>query len=286
MIGQLVIPNHPVLKLEEELELARMYKAGDRKAGDRLIAHNFRIVAKLAWGLSGYNVDMEELYQQGCMGMARALQKFDPARGLRFASYASNWAKAYMNLFILANISLVKIGTTQAQRRLFYKMAGIRRRLERDGWESSAITVEIARLLETKVEEVEEMTLRMAHPIYSLDAQIPPWSKGSAEDQTTFMDLLVSPETSAEEALAEHDTDSTRRRLVRRALRVLDPREQQIIKARVMSSKPVTLETLSLEFGCSRERVRQLEKRAYRKLKQELERLGGENQEEFAECLE
>jgi len=265
-----------LLDAEEEQRLAREYLAHrDTKAAHRLVTSNLRFVVKVAYEYRSYGFRISDLVQEGNIGLMKAVQKFDPDKGIRLISYAVWWIRAYIQNYILKSWSLVKLGTTQAQRKLFFSLARTRRELDKasaehgadsDGRDSS----KVAQKLRVKPSEVDEMARRMEGRDLSLDA--PMGDDGS----TTHVDFVPSAGPSAHEELSgaeEHSLVSSR---VTAALAALDRRERFIIEQRVMAEQPMTLKELGDHFGFSRERARQLEIRAKEKLKVELGPLAAE----------
>jgi RNA polymerase sigma-32 factor len=269
--------NHfPLLTVAEEQSLARTYRAkGETRAAHRLITANLRFVVKVAYEYRSYGFKMADLIQEGNIGLMKAVQKFDPDRGIRLISYAVWWIRAYIQNYVLRSFSLVKLGTTQAQRKLFFSLARTKRELDRmsaehgsdsDGEDSS----KIAKKLNVKPGDVDEMTQRMLGRDLSLDA--PAGDDGG----TTHVDFLAGGGPSQDHELAAAQEQAMVRGRIGEALARLDPRERYIIEQRVMSDKHMTLKDLGEHFGFSRERARQLEIRAKEKLKQELHALAVE----------
>jgi RNA polymerase sigma-32 factor len=259
----------PLLTVEEEQQLARQFRDGDGRAGHRLVAANLRFVVKVAFEYRAYGLRMPDVIQEGNIGLMRAVQKFDPDKKIRLISYAVWWIRAYIQNHILRSWSLVKLGTTQAQRKLFFSLSRTRRELERASSEPGDIG-EIARSLQVKPSEVEEMVLRLDRRDQSLDL---PWGE---EAGSSPGDRLATGAPSAHDEL---QAAQQQRRLgagVRSALARLDPRERFIIEQRIMAEPPMSLRELGHHFGFSRERARQLELRATEKLRIELAGLADE----------
>jgi len=249
-----------VLSRQEEFELARRYKQrGDVDAAHRLICANLRFVVKIAQEYRGYSVRMLDLIQEGNIGLMMAVKKFEPERGFRLISYAVWWIRAYIQNFIVRTWSLVKIGTTQAQKKLFFKLAQTRAALRQlTGQEA---TEDIARELQVRDDEVEEMALRMAGRDTSLDVEL-----NEGEDYT-LLHTLADSRDNQEQLLIQHEEQTNLSEQVNEALRHLNHREQEIIEARILRDNPLTLQELADRFSISRERVRQLEKNALAKIK-------------------
>jgi len=249
-----------LLSREEEVELACRYRRqGDLEAAHSLICANLRFVVKIAHEYRSYGMKVLDLIQEGNIGLMMAVKKFDPERGIRLISYAVWWIRAYIHNFIVRSWSLVKIGTTQAQKKLFFKLNQTRNAIRRlTGGED---TGEIARELEVRDDEVEEMARRMAARDASLDLELI-----EGEDYT-LMDSLADDRENQEDRLLLKEEDRILSRQVAAALRKLNDREKRIIQERILHDQPRTLQELANEFGISRERVRQLEKNALAKLK-------------------
>jgi RNA polymerase sigma-32 factor len=270
------INRFPLLTVEEEQLLARKFrKDGDTRAAHRLVTANLRFVVKVAYEYRSYGFKMADLIQEGNIGLMKAVQKFDPDKGIRLISYAVWWIRAYIQNYILKSYSLVKLGTTQAQRKLFFSLARTKRELDKasleHGTDSDGENVsKIAKKLKVKPNEVEEMTQRMGGRDLSLDA--PMGDDGSY----TQVDFLVGDAPSQDHELAAAQEHTMVQGRIGQALARLDKRERYIIEQRVMSDAPVTLKELGDHFGCSRERARQLEIRAKEKLKRELYELAND----------
>jgi RNA polymerase sigma-32 factor len=269
------IERFPVLAPDEEQRLAR--SAGpDAARIHRLVRANLRFVVKIAYEYRSYGFKISDLVQEGNIGLLKAVQRFDPDRGIRLISYAVWWIRAQIQAYILKSWSLVKIGTTQAQRKLFFSLARTRRELElanmaRGGPVASDVS-RIARRLEVTVREVDEMSQRMEARDLSLDAPI-----GEAGEET-FVDLLAGGGLGQEHELGEAQEHTALEERVSAALTQLDERERYVIEHRIMSDQAKSLQELGAHFGISRERARQLELRARRKLRQCLHELAVELQ--------
>jgi len=271
------INRYSLLKVEEEQSLARRFAKGDFQAGHRLVTANLRFVVKVAYEYRSYGIRMSDLIQEGNIGLMKAVQKFDADKGIRLISYAVWWIRAYIQNYILKSWSLVKLGTTQAQRKLFFSLARTRRELEKYNATDSAIPVEeIARRLRVKPTEVREMEQRMGGRDLSLDAPM------GEDGSSTHVDFVASSAAGQDEEVADKQEAGMINARVRIALTRLDPRERFIIEQRVMNERPMTLKELGEHFGFSRERARQLEIRAKDKLKGELAALMAEVEPEAA----
>ncbi|TRO80332.1 RNA polymerase sigma factor RpoH [Trichloromonas acetexigens] len=260
------IKQFELLDRDEETALARRYRRdGDLEAAHRLICGNLRFVVKVANEYRGYGMKMLDLIQEGNIGLMMAVKKFDPDRGIRLISYAVWWIRAYIQNYIVKTWSLVKIGTTQAQKKLFFKLKQTQAALLRlTGREDGE---EIAQTLDVRTDEVEEMSRRLAARETSLDVEL------IEGEHFTLMDTLVDDTPDQESRLIE---DEHRRRLsseVHQAFDCLNDRERKIIQERILDESPRTLQELADDFGISRERVRQLEANALSKLRGTLEGL-------------
>jgi RNA polymerase sigma-32 factor len=262
-----------LLTVDEEQALARSYRQkGDARAAHRLVTANLRFVVKVAYEYRSYGFKMADLIQEGNIGLMKAVQKFDPDKGIRLISYAVWWIRAYIQNYILKSWSLVKLGTTQAQRKLFFSLARTKRELDKMSAEhgldsDGADASKIAKKLKVKTGEVEEMTQRMEGRDLSLDAPM------GDDGGYTHVDFVVGEGPGQDSELSSAQEHTMVQGRVGEALGRLDQRERYIIEQRVMSDRPMTLKELGEHFGFSRERARQLEIRAKDKLKQELHAL-------------
>ncbi|MCX8119052.1 MAG: RNA polymerase sigma factor RpoH [Desulfobacterota bacterium] len=258
------INQFPLLTHEEEIELARRYRDhNDISAAHRLITSNLRFVVKVALEYKSYGVKLLDLIQEGNIGLMMAVKKFDPDKGIRFISYAIWWIRAFIQNFIIKTWSLVKIGTTQAQKKLFYKIGKVRKALESD-LENEAKYEALAKDLDVNKEDIIEMEQRMAARDLSLDS---PFDEGK---ELTHLDLLQEDSLNQEEILAQEQEKELREREVQRALKRLNEKELFIIKHRIMADDPLTLQEIGDRLKLSRERVRQIESEALKKLKREI----------------
>jgi RNA polymerase sigma-32 factor len=264
------INRYRLLTADEEQALARTYRtSGDTRPAHDLVTANLRFVVKVAYEYRSYGFRMTDLIQEGNLGLMRAVQKFDADKGIRLISYAVWWIRAYIQNYILRSWSLVKLGTTQAQRKLFFSLARTKRELDRMSAEHGADSDgedshKIARRLQVKVAEVEEMAQRLDGRDLSLDAPL------GEDGSTSHVDFVVADEETQDVALAGAQEQQVMSQRVAVALGRLDQRERFIIEQRVMREEPMTLKDLGDHFGFSRERARQLEIRAKEKLKREL----------------
>ena len=261
------IRNYPVLSKEEEYELAMRHReTGDLEAARKLIVSNLKFVVHIANEYKNYNVNTMDLIQEGNIGLMKAVKGFDPTKGYRLISYAVWWIRAYIQNHIMKTWSLVKVGTNQSQRKLFYKLRSTKNKIEATGTAMEEnVYSEIARELDVPDSQVIEMDRIMSGKDLSLDANI----EGNTE--RTYVDILG--DTFDQEQFLE---DSQMRPLVARkikeAMANLKDRERYIIERRVLTDSPETLEELSHKFGISRERVRQIEKNALNKIRQEFQK--------------
>jgi RNA polymerase sigma-32 factor len=267
------INRFPLLTPEEEKRLARAYRDhADTRAAHRLVTANLRFVVKVAYGYRSYGLRMPDLVQEGNIGLMKAVQKFDPDLGIRLISYAVWWIRAYIQNHILRSWSLVKVGTTQAQRKLFFSLARTKRELQRLGGRTdegaTPDPVRIARKLHVLPTEVEEMERRLEGRDLSLDAPV-------GDGSSTHLDFVAAGQVCQDDALCEAEERRLVAAEVEAALGQLDPRERLIIERRVMNDRPLTLKELGDHFGFSRERARQLEIRAREKLRHALQDLAG-----------
>jgi RNA polymerase sigma-32 factor len=255
----------PLLTAEEETALARKWRdSRDRKAGDRLIESHLRLVVAAAVSLKGYGLPVADLIAEGNLGLLRALDGFDPERGLRFATYAQWWVRASMLEYVLRFSTPVKMGLSAERKRLFFKLRDAKARLKSGGGES--LTPEdvaaIARDLGVREERVIEMDQMLGHSAYSLDAPV------KADGGTaSWIDILADERPSPEALAADREELALRRRLVGEAWKDLTERERAIVAGRTLREVPLRLEDLAQKYNISRERVRQIEVAAMAKLR-------------------
>ncbi|MBR5347138.1 MAG: RNA polymerase sigma factor RpoH [Deltaproteobacteria bacterium] len=254
------IKQFKLLSREDELELANRYRRfGDLEAAQRLICSNLRFVVKIAHEYRGYGMKTLDLIQEGNIGLMMAVKKFDPSKGLRLISYAVWWIKAYINNFVIRNWSLVKIGTTQAQKKLFFKLNQVQRAFEKLGDEYPQL--ETAKALDVSVEEVDEMERRLGGRDTSIDVPL------TEDSDYTLLETLPDTRDNQEEEYIEREREATLTMKVKDALQHLNDRERTIITSRILAEHPVTLQELADQYQVSRERIRQLESNALKKLK-------------------
>jgi len=253
----------PLLTQEQEFELAVKYrKYNDIEAAHKLITSNLRFVVKVAFEYKSYGIKLLDLVQEGNIGLMMAVKKFDPYKGYRFISYAIWWIRAYIQNFIIKSWSLVKIGTTQAQKKLFYKIGKVRKALESNEGNEKKYEL-LANDLDVAKEDIIEMEQRMSSRDLSLDA---PFDEGH---ELTHLDLLQEDSPNQEEAFAQEEEKKIRERKVFDAMKHLNEKEIYVIKNRIMSESPVTLQEIGNHLKLSRERVRQIESEALKKLRRE-----------------
>ena len=254
------IEHYPVLSREEENLLARRYRDdGDSDAGNALITSNLRFVIKVALGYRNYGVKLMDLIQEGNIGLMKAVQRFDPDKGYRLISYAIWWIKAYVQNYIIRSWSLVKIGTTQAQRKLFYRISDLPEATDYDDHLENV--AKLAKKINVSEDDVIDMGARMRAHDLSLDDLIADGSRDS------FADTLRDTRPGQEEMLSEYEERRALREWIETALTELNPREKYIVENRVLSEDPVTLKELGHHFGITRERARQIERAALDKLR-------------------
>jgi len=257
------INQFPLLTHDEEFKLAVTYrKYNDIEAAQKLITSNLRFVVKVAFEYKSYGAKLQDLIQEGNIGLMMAVKKFDPYKGYRFISYAIWWIRAYIQNFIIKTWSLVKIGTTQAQKKLFYKIGKVRKALESDGADERKYE-RLAKDLDVAKEDIIEMEQRMSARDLSLDA---PFDEGQ---ELTHLDLLREESPNQEEAIAQEEEKRIREREVQNAMTRLNEKEVYVIKNRIMAEEPLTLQQIGDHLKLSRERVRQIESEALKKLKKE-----------------
>ena len=259
------IRQFPMLEPDEEFKLAKSWKdKGDVDAAHQLVTSHLRLVAKIAMGYRGYGLPMADLISEGNLGMMHAVKKFEPDKGFRLATYAMWWIKAAIQEYILRSWSLVKIGTTSAQKKLFFNLRRLKNKIQDvdDGHLKDEQITHIAETLDVSEQDVISMEQRMAGGDHSLNASI----SRDGEQPTEWQDWLEDDRVDQETSFAEAEEYNARKSLMVEALQELNEREQRIIEARRLAEPPLTLEELATEFGVSRERVRQIEVRAFEKL--------------------
>jgi len=257
------IRKFPMLTHEEELSLAQRWRdAEDLSAAHKLVTSHLRLVAKIAMGYRGYGLPVGELISEGNVGMMQAVKRFDPDRGFRLATYAMWWIRAAIQEYILHSWSLVKMGTTAAQKKLFFNLRRLKGQMKEidEGDLPPESVKKIAKTLDVTEDDVVQMNRRLAAPDHSLNAPVRQDGEGE------WQDWLVDPSESQETRLADHEVLDKRTKLLSDAMKTLNQRERHILENRRLKDEPATLEDLSKEYGISRERVRQIEVRAFEKL--------------------
>ena len=268
------IRKFPVLKPEQEYMLAkRLQEHGDAKAAEQLVTSHLRLVSKIAMGYRGYGLPVSELISEGNIGLMQGVKKFDPDRGFRLATYAMWWIRASMQEFILRSWSLVKIGTTAAQKKLFFNLRRMKNNLQafEDGDLNQEALRKIATDLGVSEEEVNNMNRRMAMG-GDTSLNVPMREDGDGQ----WQDWLVDDTPLQDERIADAQEGDMRHALLSEAMDSLNEREKHILTQRRLIEEPQTLEELSQTYSVSRERVRQIEVRAFEKLQKAMLRIAGE----------
>ena len=257
------IRKFPMLSPEEELALSRRWREHeDLEAAHKLVTSHLRLVAKIAMGYRGYGLPVGELISEGNVGMMQAVKRFDPDRGFRLATYAMWWIRAAIQEYILHSWSLVKMGTTAAQKKLFFNLRRLKGQMQaiEEGDLKPEQVEKIATVLGVPEQDVINMNRRLAAPDHSLNAPV------RADSEGEWQDWLVDESESQESSIGEQQELSGRKALLATALKTLNARERHILEERRLKDNPTTLEDLSKEYNISRERVRQIEVRAFEKL--------------------
>ncbi len=261
------IRKFPMLKQEEEVELAnRWIKKEDHEAAHAMVNSHLRLVVKIAMGYRGYGLPVGELISEGNVGMMQAVKRFDPDKGFRLATYAIWWIRAAIQEYILHSWSLVKIGTTAAQKKLFFNLRKLKNEMKAidDGDLLPEQVSQIAERLNVSENEVVSMNRRMAKPDSSLNAPV------REEGEGEWQDWLTDDQVSQEDQMVKSEEMDNRRILLVHAIEGLKERERHILVERRLKDSPATLEILSQKFGISRERVRQIEVRAFEKMQKSM----------------
>ncbi|HUE66054.1 MAG TPA: RNA polymerase sigma factor RpoH [Rhizomicrobium sp.] len=257
------IRKFPLLSPEEEYMFAKRWKEHeDPEAARRLVTSHLRLVAKIAMGYRGYGLPVSEIVSEGNVGLMQAVKRFDPDRGFRLATYAMWWIRASIQEYVLRSWSMVKMGTTAAQKKLFFNLRKAKSNIGaiEEGDLTPAHTVKLADQLGVTETEVTEMNRRLSGPDSSLNAPL------RSESESEWQDWLADDTADQETRLAEREEMGDRHELLVNAMKDLTDRERDIIEARRLRDEPATLEELSQKYGVSRERVRQIEVRAFEKL--------------------
>ena len=261
------IKKFPILTAEEEYMLAKRYKEhDDTKAAHKLVTSHLRLVAKIAMGYRGYGLPVTDLISEGNVGIMQAVKKFDPERGFRLATYAMWWIRAQIQEYVLHSWSLVKIGTTAAQKKLFFNLKKLKNQLS--SIDSGDLSPENAREIASRLNVKEAEVLDMNNRLFSGDQSLN--TKVGDEGDVEWQDMIIDSNDTQDNIL-EHTNELTyRKKIFEQALDVLNDREKEIISLRKLRDKPVKLEELSKKFNISRERVRQIEEKAFEKLQKQV----------------
>jgi RNA polymerase sigma-32 factor len=273
------IRRFPMLEPDEEYMLAKSWREHeDVNAAHRLVTSHLRLVAKIAMGYRGYGLPMNEIISEGNIGLMQAVKRFDPERGFRLATYAMWWIRAAIQEYILHSWSLVKMGTTAAQKKLFFNLRRIKSQMQaiEEGDLRPETVREIATTLDVTEQDVIDMNRRLGGPDHSLNAML------RTEGDTEWQDWLVDDTASQEVRIADEDELSHRKGLLEQAMDVLNDRERHILTERRLKEEPTTLEDLSAHYNISRERVRQIEVRAFEKLQKAMRSLEAQDAEKRA----
>ena len=260
------IKKFPMLAAEEEYMLAKNWKTtGNLKSAEKLVTSHLRLVAKIAMGYRGYGLPVNEMISEGNVGLMQAVKKFKPEKGFRLATYAMWWIKASIQEYILRSWSLVKIGTTTAQKKLFFNLKKIKNQIspKSEGDLKDKHVSEIAEKLDVKKEEVVSMNRRLSGKEHSLNAQI-------GEDGDEWQDWLIDKEMDQELKFAQKEEMDQRKDLLKDSIQILNDREKEILYARRLNDTPTTLENLSKKYKISRERIRQIENKAFEKVQKHM----------------
>ena len=261
------IKKFPILTAEEEYMLAKRYKEhGDTEAAHKLVTSHLRLVAKIAMGYRGYGLPVTDLISEGNVGIMQAVKKFDPERGFRLATYAMWWIRAQIQEYVLHSWSLVKIGTTAAQKKLFFNLKKLKNQLS--SIDSGNLSPENAREIATRLNVKEAEVLDMDNRLFSGDQSLN--VKVGDEGDAEWQDMLIDSHDTQDNILENSNEISFRKKIFEKALEVLNDREKEIISLRKLKDKPVKLEDLSKKFNISRERVRQIEEKAFEKLQKQV----------------
>ena len=260
------IKKFPMLDAEEEYMLAKNWKTtGNLKSAEKLVTSHLRLVAKIAMGYKGYGLPVSEMISEGNIGLMQAVKKFQPEKGFRLATYAMWWIKASIQEYIMRSWSLVKIGTTTAQKKLFFNLKKIKNQIapKSEGDLKDEHVSEIARKLDVKKDEVISMNRRLQGKEHSLNAQI-------GEDGDEWQDWIVDKKMDQELKFAQKEEMDQRKDLLKDSIKILNDREKEILYARRLNDKTTTLEDLSKKYKISRERIRQIENKAFEKVQKHM----------------
>ena len=260
------IKKFPMLDAEEEYMLAKNWKAtGNVKSAEKLVTSHLRLVAKIAMGYKGYGLPVSEMISEGNIGLMQAVKKFEPEKGFRLATYAMWWIKASIQEYILRSWSLVKIGTTAAQKKLFFKLKKLKNQIapKTEGDLKHEHVKDIANRLDVSEDEVISMNRRLLGKEQSLNAPI-------GEDGDEWQDWVVDKDMDQELKFAQQEEIEQRRDLLSESIKILNDREKEILYSRRLTDEPITLDDLSKKYKISRERIRQIENKAFEKLQKHM----------------
>ncbi|MBO42000.1 MAG: RNA polymerase sigma factor RpoH [Pelagibacteraceae bacterium] len=260
------IKKFPMLAAEEEYMLAKNWKTtGNLKSAEKLVTSHLRLVAKIAMGYKGYGLPVNEMISEGNVGLMQAVKKFEPEKGFRLATYAIWWIKASIQEYILRTWSLVKIGTTTAQKKLFFNLKKLKNQIapRTEGDLKDEHVAEIAKKLDVKKDEVVSMNRRLSGKEHSLNTPI-------GEDGDEWQDWVIDKEMDQELKFAQKEEMNERKNLLRDSIKILNDREKEILYARRLNDEPITLENLSKKYKISRERIRQIENKAFEKVQKHM----------------
>ena len=259
------IKQYPVLSHEEETDLARRWRdSEDVQAAHRLVTSNLRFVVKIATEYRGYGMRVLDLIQEGSIGLMQAVKRFDPERGYRLLSYAVYWIRSYMHAYIMGSMRMIKIGTSRAHRKLFFKLRSLKGKLEAGGMSDRDEVIDaVAEEVGVARRDVEEMDRHLSGGDASID-------KPLAQTGTAMVEVLPADEPTQEELLGELEAEADRAALLSSAMETLDPREREIIEKRYLAEQQVQLKELGKQMGVTKQRIAQLERRALKKLRGQL----------------
>ena len=260
------IKKFPMLDAEEEYMLAKNWKAtGNIKSAEKLVTSHLRLVAKIAMGYKGYGLPLNEMISEGNVGLMQAVKKFEPEKGFRLATYAMWWIKASIQEYILRSWSLVKIGTTTAQKKLFFNLKKLKNQIapKSEGDLRDEHVKNIANRLNVNEEEVVSMNRRLSGKEHSLNSPI-------GEDGDEWQDWIIDKEMDQELKFSQQEEMKQRKELLQDSVKILNKREKDILYSRRLADEPETLEDLSKKFKISRERIRQIENKAFEKLQKHM----------------
>jgi len=260
------IKKFPMLAAEEEYMLAKNWKEnGNVKAAEKLVTSHLRLVAKIAMGYKGYGLPINEMISEGNVGLMQAVKKFEPEKGFRLATYAMWWIRASIQEYVLRSWSLVKIGTTTAQKKLFFNLKKIKNQIapQSEGDLRPEHVSEIANKLDVSKNEVVSMNRRLSGKEFSLNAHV-------GEDGDEWQDWLVDKELDHDLKFAHQEDMEQRKDLLKNSIKILNDRERGILYSRRLNDNPITLEDLSKKYKISRERVRQIENKAFEKIQKQM----------------